>query len=56
MGVQGAKPLGLFDESHPTRIGISCYGASNGIRTRDIQDHNLALYQLSYTRHPGGAM
>ena len=30
-------------------------GASNGTRTRDIQDHNLALYQLSYARHPGGA-
>ena len=31
-------------------------GATNGIRTRDIQDHNLALYQLSYGRHtdPGG--
>ena len=27
-------------------------GASNGTRTRDIQDHNLALYQLSYARHP----
>ncbi len=26
-------------------------GASDGTRTRDIQDHNLALYQLSYTRH-----
>lgn len=26
-------------------------GASNGTRTRDIQDHNLALYQLSYARH-----
>ncbi len=26
-------------------------GASDGARTRDIQDHNLALYQLSYTRH-----
>jgi hypothetical protein len=25
-------------------------GATNGTRTRDIQDHNLALYQLSYGR------
>lgn len=24
------------------------YGADDGARTRDIQDHNLALYQLSY--------
>ncbi|GEM_PF-6133503 len=23
-------------------------GVINGVRTRDIQDHNLALYQLSY--------
>jgi hypothetical protein len=35
----------------PTRAAD---GASNGTRTRDIQDHNLALYQLSYARHPGG--
>ena len=26
-------------------------GANDGARTRDIQDHNLALYQLSYDRH-----
>lgn len=26
-------------------------GANDGSRTRDIQDHNLALYQLSYVRH-----
>ena len=26
------------------------YGADDGARTRDIQDHNLALYQLSYDR------
>ncbi len=26
-------------------------GANDGFRTRDIQDHNLALYQLSYVRH-----
>lgn len=25
-------------------------GADDGARTRDIQDHNLALYQLSYDR------
>lgn len=29
-------------------------GAIDGARTRDIQDHNLALYQLSYDRHRGG--
>ncbi len=26
-------------------------GVSEGARTLDIQDHNLALYQLSYTHH-----
>ena len=26
-------------------------GVSNGIRTRDILDHNQVLYQLSYTHH-----
>jgi hypothetical protein len=26
-------------------------GASDGTRTHGIQDHNLALYQLSYARH-----
>ena len=25
-------------------------GANDGGRTRDIQDHNLALYRLSYVR------
>lgn len=26
-------------------------GVSNGARTRDLLDHNQALYQLSYTHH-----
>ena len=30
-------------------------GANDGSRTRDIQDHNLALYQLSYVRHTSRA-
>ena len=25
---------------------------TDGTRTRDIQDHNLELYQLSYGHHP----
>src|SRR3979490_372460 len=29
---------------------VSCVGAGNGIRTRDIQLGRLALYQLSYSR------
>ena len=32
-------------------FGDEDVGATNGTRTRDIQDHNLALYQLSYGRH-----
>src|SRR5271155_1799309 len=27
------------------------FGVSDGTRTRDIQDHNLTLYQLNYTHH-----
>ena len=26
-------------------------GVNDGIRTRDIRDHNAALYQLSYAHH-----
>ena len=29
---------------------LTC-GVSDGIRTRDFQDHNLVLYQLNYTHH-----
>src|SRR5215212_4524171 len=29
----------------------STAGVSDGARTRDTQDHNLVLYQLSYTHH-----
>ena len=36
------------------RKGSGEAGATNGTRTRDIQDHNLALYQLSYGRHQRG--
>ena len=35
-------------------FGDEDVGATNGTRTRDIQDHNLALYQLSYGRHQRG--
>ena len=31
------------------------YGVGDGIRTRDVQIHSLALYQLSYTHHNCGA-
>ena len=29
------------------------FGVGDGIRTRDVQIHSLALYQLSYTHHLG---
>ena len=29
-------------------------GVTEGTRTPDIQDHNLALYQLSYGHHAVG--
>lgn len=30
------------------------FGEKDGARTRDIQNHNLALYQLSYNLHING--
>ena len=33
------------------RAGTEIRGVSDGTRTRGIQDHNLALYQLSYAHH-----
>ena len=30
---------------------IKVSGATDGARTRDNQNHNLGLYQLSYSRH-----
>ena len=38
--------------SELTRASIG--GVSDGARTRDTQDHNLVLYQLSYTHHARG--
>lgn len=32
----------------PRRVDL---GVSDGIRTRDAQDHNLVLCQLSYAHH-----
>ncbi len=31
-------------------------GANDRDRTRDNQDHNLVLYQLSYARHRAGGL
>lgn len=50
MGVRVS--LGAFQFSDI--FGNEAVGATNGTRTRDIQDHNLALYQLSYGRHQRG--
>jgi hypothetical protein len=35
---------------HPSAF-ILRLRVTDGIRTRDIKDHNLALYQLSYSHH-----
>ena len=32
-------------------MAFGLLGVSDGTRTRDIRDHNAALYQLSYTHH-----
>jgi hypothetical protein len=49
--------LQRVDARHKSSITSSVkpkngFGANDGARTHDIQDHNLALYQLSYVRHP----
>jgi integrase len=31
-------------------------GVADGTRTRDNQNHNLGLYQLSYDHHPAGKL
>jgi hypothetical protein len=36
---------------HPTTPNLF-RRVTDGIRTRDVQDHNLALYQLSYGYQP----
>src|SRR6185312_16560792 len=57
---QGAGPMprgvsaqtGEDGEAPVSRLtGASPRGVSDGARTRDTQDHNLVLYQLSYTHH-----
>lgn len=59
--MSGAKRGKRFAEQNINAGGERGGGATNGTRTRDIQDHNLALYRLSYGRHtppdrmgPGG--
>ena len=34
-------------------VGYRSLGVGDGIRTRDVQSHSLALYQLSYTHRIG---
>ncbi len=36
------------------RHALTKLGVGDGIRTRDVQIHSLALYQLSYTHRIGG--
>jgi hypothetical protein len=40
----GEAPVSRLTRASP-------HGVSDGARTRDTQDHNLVLYQLSYTHH-----
>ena len=35
---------------------MNYFGANDGTRTRDNQNHNLGLYQLSYVRRCRGAI
>ncbi len=35
------------------RHALTKLGVGDGIRTRDVQIHSLALYQLSYTHQIG---
>ena len=39
-----------FGGGRPESLTVENFGANDGGRTRDIQDHNLALCQLSYVR------
>ena len=44
--------LACFEVSAACSAAVSAaMRVSNGIRTRDILDHNQVLYQLSYTHH-----
>ena len=38
------------EKGQRAKTPLTC-GVSDGTRTRDIQDHNLTLYQLNYTHH-----
>jgi hypothetical protein len=41
---ESGLPLGVKQQEVRIRV-------TDGTRTRDVQDHNLALYQLSYSHH-----
>ena len=58
-GSGGRRPLRTAPERTKALVSeltrASATGVSDGARTRDTQDHNLVLYQLSYTHHaPAG--
>ena len=40
------SPFSIQQSSFSNRFRVT-----DGTRTRDVQDHNLALYQLSYGHH-----
>lgn len=49
MGMNHASPPGL--SSTPHNFTVCTNGVSNGVRTRDLQIHSLALYLPSSTHH-----
>lgn len=46
------RTLQLIPKTSPTCVDDAfSTGVADGARTRDIQDHNLVLYQLNYSHH-----
>lgn len=45
------KPKPLKPKSRRAEEPSDLSGVADGARTRDIQDHNLVLYQLNYSHH-----
>ncbi len=49
----GRRGFRLGCGSAALRYLLELDGVGDGIRTRNVQSHSLALYQLSYTHHIG---
>ena len=57
---EGIRTRGVQIDNSQTGVAVLVRlnlknGVGDGIRTRDVQIHSLALYQLSYTHHNCGA-